>query len=287
MEYFLDIAKLFLIYSMLTISLNYLLGNVGIMYVGHIAFFAIGAYSVAVFTSVYLISPFLSILLGIIIASILSFSLGIVTARMSGHYLLIASLGICEIVRSLANNIKITGGAEGISISHKIIESLNISSSTQVTVMIIILFLLEIIFFYLLDKSPKGRIFKAVRDDKVLATIYGFSINKIKTEALVISGIWASIAGSLFAYYSQYIDPSSFTIMDSLILLVVIIIGGIGSLKGSLLGAALLIILPSLVRLIEIPIAVIAPLQQILMGIILIVLLIIKPKGIFGKVLLK
>lgn len=287
MEYLIDIAKLFLIYSMLTISLNYLLGNAGIMYVGHIAFFAIGAYSTAVLTMVYFTSPIIAVLVGLIIASLLSFFLGIVTARISGHYLLIASLGICEIFRSIVNNVKITGGAQGITVSQKIIVSTKITADTQITFLIVFFFLLEVIFFYYLDKSPKGRIFKALRDDKILVTLYGYSINKLKTEALIISGIWASIAGSLFAYFSQYIDPSSFTIMDSLILLVVIIIGGIGSIKGSLLGAALLIILPSVVRLIEIPVAVIAPLQQILLGIILIILLILKPKGIFGKVVLK
>jgi branched-chain amino acid transport system permease protein len=287
MEYILNLGTLFLIYSMLTISLNYLVSNTGILYVGHIAFYAIGAYSTAILISTFSFSPWIALIAGVVISVILAFFIGYLTSRVSGHYLLIASLGICEIVRSILNNSRFSGGAEGMVIKNAFIKSSVLSNNNLIMLVIFTLFCLEIMFYYFLNKSFKGKIFRALRDDPILITISGYSINKIKTEALIISAFWASIAGSSFAHYSQYIDPSSFTIMDSLILLIVIIIGGTGSLKGSILGAFFLIILPATVQLIRLPSTIIAPVQQIMFGIILIIILNFKPEGIFGKVKLK
>lgn len=287
MGFLIDITELFGIYVMLTISLNFLVGNLGVMYVGHIAFFAVGSYCTAVFSNSLGWYPPVAMLLGVCLSALISLTLGIVTTRLASHYLLIASLGACEIVRSIANNSKFTGGAEGILVPGHFLLPESVLSKFQVPIIILVFLALEIVFFYLLNKSPKGRLFYAVRDDSILLTMMGKSVNKLKIEALIISGIWASIAGSLFAHYSRYIDPTSFKVMDSLILLIAIMIGGIASAWGSVMAGGLLIIVPALIRFIQLPPSIISPMQQIIFAVILLVILRVKPKGITGKVLIK
>jgi branched-chain amino acid transport system permease protein len=287
MGFLIDIMELFGIYVMLTMSLNFLVGNLGVMYVGHIAFFALGSYCTAVLSTSLGWYPPLAMIIGIGLSIVISLILGMVTTRLASHYLLIASLGTCEIVRSIANNSKFTGGAEGILVPGSFLLPESVLAKFQVPILILVFLVLEIVFFNLLDKSPKGRLFNAVRDDSILLTMMGKSVNKLKVEALIISGIWASIAGSLFAHYSRYIDPTSFKVMDSLILLIAIMIGGIASYWGSVLAGVLLIIVPELIRFIQLPSSIISPMQQIIFASILLVILRVKPKGLTGKVLLK
>lgn len=287
MSYIIDILEYLSIYIILTVSLNFLVGNAGILYVGHIAFFAIGGYSTAILMNNFGFHPLLAMLIGILLSILITSLLGIITVRLEGHFLLIASLGICEIVRSFVNNSQFTGGAEGILVPGFILKTNIIPIQYQMLFMTIIFLTLELIFFILLDKSPKGRLFRAVRDDSILVTMLGKSVGKIKVEALIISCIWASIAGSLFAHYSRYIDPTSFTVMNSLMLLIAIMIGGIASLWGSVYAGMIIVVLPAIIRLIELPPNIIAPLHQILFSVILLFILKYRPKGISGKILLK
>ncbi len=281
-EFLFKISLLFCIYSMLTISQNFLLGKVGIVYIGHVVFFAIGAYTTVILITIFSFNSYLTILIAILFSIIISSGLGILTIRLSGHYLLLASLGTCEIVNSIINNSRITGGAEGILINNGINDQ-NIINYY----LIIILFVTQILFFLLLNKSPKGRIFRAVRDDEVTALLLGHSINKLKLEAIVISAIWASIAGSLYALYSNYIDPSSFTILESIAIFIVILIGGIGTIRGSLIGSFIMIVFPELLRFLNLPSTLIGPVRQLIIGVILIAIISYKPEGILGEYKLK
>jgi len=287
MGYLIDILEFLSIYIILAISLNYLVGNAGLLYVGQIAFFAIGGYTTALLSTNLGVNPLIAMLLGILLSILFTSLLGIITVRLEGHYLLIASLGICEIVRSFVNNSQFTGGAEGILVPGFILETKIIPGQYQMLFITILFLIIELIFFILLDNSPKGRLFKAVRDDSVLVTILGKRVSNIKVEALLISSIWASIAGSLFAHYSRYIDPTSFTVMNSLMLLIAVMIGGIASLWGSIYGGIIIVVLPALIRFIDLPSHIIGPLHRIVFGFILLLILRYKPKGISGKILLK
>lgn len=287
MYFILDILGLFGIFLILTISFNYYVGNTGVMFIGQIAFFAIGAYSSALFTHYFSLPPLIALFIGIIISVVFALGIGVLTIRLSGHYLLIASLGICEIVRSIANNSSFTNGATGMTVNNNLL-GLNLNlGGLDVSIGILFFLLIEITFYLLLNNSPKGKLFNAVREDSFLLTAFGKSVNKLKLEGLIISAIWASIAGSLYAYYSRFVDPSSFTVVESLLLFIGIIIGGVGSIRGSIVAAAILIILPVLIRFINIPTSVISPIQQIIFAIVLITILILKPKGIFGKIYIK
>lgn len=286
MAYVLDIAALFGVFVILVISLNYLVGNVGVLYVGHIAFFAIGSYSSAVLSQKVGLHPLLAMTFGIVLTAIFSLALGTVTVRLAGHYLLMASLGMCEIVRSALNNSQFVGGAEGTLAPGYLFSSDVGSPRLQIYLTIFLFVILQLVFFYLLDRSPKGRAFRAVRDDETLLLTVGRSVSRLKVQALVISASWASVAGSLFAHYFRYIDPSSFTVMDSLMLLIAIMVGGVGSFTGSVLACGLIIVFPAAIRLIELPATIVGPLHKILFAITLLLILKFKPKGLKGDVLL-
>jgi len=298
MDFYLEILGSVIIFAMLAVSLNYLIGNVGILSLGHYSFFAVGSYSTAIFiTNSNLIIkflpitisfvPILSIIVGLLITFIFSLIFGFATLRLSGHYLLIVTLGLCEIVRSVANNSVFAGAADGLSIESSLLPFVIVSQKVDLFSLMIMLLIAEVTIFYLLEKSPAGRLFKAVRDNPILLLSLGFNVNYLKIKAFIITSLWASLAGSLFALFRGYIEPNLFTVVNSLILLVGIIIGGVSSFKGSFLAAIIIVVIPALLRDVQLPNSIISPMHQILFALLILIILKFRPKGITGKVLLK
>jgi branched-chain amino acid transport system permease protein len=277
MGYFVDILELLGIFVLLTISLNFLVGNVGIFSLGHVGFFAIGAYSTAILSHYFSSNPLPGLLGGVCLSAGIALLLGAVTLRLSGHYLLIVSLGFCEIVRSIANNLAVTGGASGMVVN----------TNYPAPALIFFFLLLQLLFFHRLLKSPRGRLFYGVRDDSVLLTVLGKRANRLKLQAFIISGAWASIAGSLYAGYAKYIDPTSFTVQQSLLLFIGILVGGLADIRGSLLAAFILIAVPVLIRFIHLPATVISPMHQVVFALFVLFILKYKPEGLFGKIQLR
>ena len=130
--------------------------------------------------------------------------------------------------------------------------------------------------------SPFGRVLRGIREDEVAALAMGKNINKYKIVVFVVGAFFAGIAGSLYAHYITFIDPSSFTVMESIAILLMVVFGGMGSLAGSFVGAAVLVILPELLRFVGMPSSVAAPLRQMIYGLLLIVLMLKRPQGILG-----
>jgi branched-chain amino acid transport system permease protein len=131
--------------------------------------------------------------------------------------------------------------------------------------------------------SPFGRILRAIREDETAALAVGKNVNKYKIIVFAIGAFFAGIAGSLYAHYITFIDPSSFTVMESITILLMVVFGGMGSLSGSFIGAAVLVILPELLRFVGMPSSIAAPLRQMIYGLLLVVLMLKRPQGIVGK----
>jgi branched-chain amino acid transport system permease protein len=131
--------------------------------------------------------------------------------------------------------------------------------------------------------SPFGRVLRSIRDDEIASLSIGTNVNKYKLMVFVIGAFFAGIAGSLYAHYITFIDPSSFTVMESISVLLMVVFGGMGNLKGSFIGALILVIFPEILRLIGLPSSVAAPLRQMIYGLILIVLMLKRPQGIIGE----
>lgn len=285
MEYILHILILICIYSILSVSLNLLIGYAGILSVTHAAFYGIGAY-VAALMALNLHSPFLlNIFLAVIAAVILGAIVGIPSLRIKDDYFVIATFAFQIITFSILNNlVDFTGGPLGLpGIPQPVIFGIEISSHISYLILSGILAFIAYWFCRRVVQSPIGRILKALREDEVLTQSAGKNVTFFKVQVFMISAGVASLAGVLYATYITYIDPTSFTVMESILIISMVIIGGTGSLKGSVIGAVVLVALPELLRFVGMPNSIAANLRQILYGAALVGFMLWRPKGLIGE----
>jgi branched-chain amino acid transport system permease protein len=247
-------------------SLNLINGITGQFSLGHAGLMAIGAYVSAVFT-IFLHTPFIiSLIAGAGAAGILGFLIGVPTLRLEGDYLAIATLGMGEIIRICILNIPQVGGASGLS---------GIPNETTFPwlffSMIITLFVIKNILH-----SNKGRACLAVRENSIAAEAMGINITKTKVFAFTIASVFAGLAGALFSHYFGIAHPSSFTFMRSFDIMTMVVLGGLGSISGSIVGAVILTFITAAMQ--SYP-----EYRMIVYALLLIVLMLYRPNGIFGS----
>ena len=285
MEYFLHILVITGIYVILTLSLNLVVGYTGLAALGHAAFSCVGAYASSLLALNYGVSPWLGLLVGACVAAILGVFIGAPSLRLKGDYLAIATFGLGVIVYSVAKNwMSVTRGPMGLP-GIPGFSFFGIQLSSVWTYLILVAFFVFLTYFIIrrVVKSPFGRILRGIREDEVATLAMGKDVNKHKIMVFVIGAFFAGIAGSLYAHYITFIDPSSFTVMESIAILLMVVFGGMGSLGGSFVGAAILVIFPELLRFLGMPSSVAAPLRQMIYGLLLIVLMLYRPQGILGR----
>ncbi|MCK4655020.1 MAG: branched-chain amino acid ABC transporter permease [Candidatus Cloacimonetes bacterium] len=285
MTYLLHILIFIGIYIILSISLNLLAGYTGILSIGHAAFYGIGAY-VAALMALKLNSPFLlNIFLAIIASAIIGALVGIPSLRIKDDYFIIATFAFQIIVFSILNNlVSFTGGPMGLpGIPQPVILGIKISSHISFSILITILCAFTFYVSNKIVKSPFGRILKAIREDEIFAQSLGKNISAYKVKIFMISAGLAAIAGVMYATYITYIDPTSFTVMESIFIISIVIIGGAGNLWGSVLGAIVLVMLPEALRFIGLPNAVAANIRQMLYGGLLVAFMLWRPQGFIGE----
>jgi branched-chain amino acid transport system permease protein len=259
-----DVALLFV---MLALGLNVVVGYAGLLDLGYIAFFAVGAYTYALLASPQfdLHWPFLAILpLGALCAAFFGVLLGIPTLRLRGDYLAIVTLGFGEIIRIVLNNLNrpynLTNGPQGITL----IDPLNVSGASLAkthTVAGITLAPLHSYYFVFLacalisvfisvrlEDSRIGRAWVAIREDELAAAAMGINTRNVKLLAFAMGATFGGIAGGLFASFQGFISPESFTLLDSIMVLCMVVLGGMGNVAGVVLGALLLTALPEALR---------------------------------------
>lgn len=283
--YLIHILIIVVIYIILAMSLNLALGFTGLMNLGHIAFFGIGAYTSTLLTMAGI--PFiLSILLGGLLASIFGFILTKITNKLKGDYLAMATLGFSFVVYSvLLNWSSLTHGPIGIpGIPKPSIFGWHIQSNFSYLIFAILIATLIYFILKRITNSPYGKLLGAVRDDAIGAESLGKNVFRLKSQSMMISAFFAAIAGSLLAHYISYIDPSTFYLNDLIVIFTIVIVGGLGSLKGSIVAGILIIALPELLRFVDLPSAIIGTMRQMIYAVILIVILLYKPRGLFGKI---
>lgn len=283
MSYITHLATLSCIYIILAVSLNLVVGFTGMLNLGHAAFFAIGAYASALLTMAGV--PFLiAFPLSFIIAAIFGILIGIPSLRLRGDYLAIATLGFGEIIRAILKNwISLTRGPLGIPGIPKASMFGIKFGSENFLVLAVIVTIITIIVVYRLVHSPFGRVLRAIREDELSALSLGKNVHKYKLLALLIGAGFAGIAGSLYAHFSSLIDPSIFTLTETILILSMVIIGGLGSIMGSIIGAIMLVLLPEPLRFLQLPSTIIASVRQMLYSLLLILFMLYKPNGLFGE----
>jgi len=284
MSYILHIIIFFCLYSMLSLSLNLVVGLTGMFNLGHIAFFGIGAYCSVLLAFKGL--PFIvCMLLGALLAGIVGYLIGIPTLRLKGDYLAIATLGLGESIRSVFNNwMSLTRGPMGLpGIPKPTIFSLHIKTTESYLIFVLILFFLTYLIIEKLFRSPYGRILKGIREDEFAAEALGKDVFRFKLHALFLGCFFAGMAGSLYAHYISFIDPSTFTIQQTIFILIMVVLGGMGNNIGAILGAVIIISIPELLRFLDLPGPVTGALKQMIFSALLILLMLFRPGGILGR----
>jgi branched-chain amino acid transport system permease protein len=270
-----DVALLFV---MLALGLNIVVGYAGLLDLGYIAFFAVGAYSYALLASPQfdLHWPFIALLpIGALTAAFFGVVLGTPTLRLRGDYLAIVTLGFGEIIRIFLNNLNrpynITNGPQGITLidplqigNASLAKTHTIAGVTLASVhsyyFVFLAYAVVSIFISLrLENSRIGRAWIAIREDELAAAAMGINTRNVKLLAFAMGAIFGGVAGGLFASFQGFISPESFTLLDSIMVLCMVVLGGMGNVAGVVLGAVLLTALPEALRYA-------APLQQTLFG---------------------
>jgi len=285
MEYFLHILVIAGIYIILTLSLNLILGYTGLPALGHAAFSCVGAYASALLALTLGVSPWLGLLAGAVVAALLGVIIGFPSIRLKGDYLALATFGFAVIVYSIAKNwVGLTRGPMGLpGIPQFSIFGVQLSETWQYLIITAVLVFITYFVIHRVTNSPFGRILTGIREDEIATQAMGKNINKHKLLVFIIGAFFAGIAGSLYAHYITFIDPSSFTVMESITILLMVVFGGMGSLAGSFLGAAILVIFPEMLRFLGMPSSVAAPLRQMIYGLLLVLLMLWRPQGLAGK----
>ena len=253
----------------LATGLNLIIGFSGQFSLGHAGFMAIGAYATAIITqrmsseAGFLISMLVGVLIAIVIAAVIGTATFI---RLKGDYLAIATLGAAEIIRNVINNLKITGGAAGLYNIPQLCSWPTVYILVCVTTIILTNFI----------RSKDGRAIKAVREDEIAAEAMGINTTKWKLAAFVLGGATAAIAGSLHASFLQTISPSNFGIMESISILVIVVLGGVGSMTGTFVAAIVLGVLDTVLQSF-------GALRMVIYAIVLILIMIFKPSGLLGN----
>lgn len=285
MDYFVHIAILIGIYSILAVSLNLTVGFTGLLSITQAAFYGIGAYATAILLTTYGMNFFLSILVGILICAVVSFIIGFLLSRFNGDYFALGSFGFNIIVYSIFLNWQsLTRGPLGIpGISKPELFGIDFSENLAFLGLIAVFALAIYFISQFIVNSSFGRVLKAIREDEEAIQVFGYNTLFFKLTIFVIGATFASIAGSFFASYITYVDPSSFALSESIFILAIIILGGLANNKGAVLGAVCLIILPEMLRFVGFSSDIAAQMRQVTYGLILVLLMLYRPQGLLGE----
>jgi branched-chain amino acid transport system permease protein len=289
MAYFLHILILINIYIIIAISLNLIAGYTGILSIAHAAFYGVGAY-VAALLAVNYETPFLlNLIAAMAVSGIVAALVAFPSLRIHDDYLVIATFGFQMILFSIFNNwVSLTRGPLGIpGIPQPDIFGWHISSHIEFVLLTGVLAAMVYWLARRLVESPFGRVLKAIREDEIFAQSLGKNVTRYKILVFVIGGALSAIAGALYAHYVTFIDPTSFTILESIFMISIVIVGGAGSLLGSVVGAAVLIIIPEMLRFLGMPNAIAANMRQIFYGALLVIMMMFRPRGLVGEYELK
>ncbi len=273
--YLVDVGTLVLVYIMLGLGLNVVVGYAGLLDLGYAAFFAIGAYTTALLMTVYHVTFWLTLPVATFFTALSGVIIGTPTLRMRSDYLAIVTLGFGEIVRIAATNFTFTGGPEGVyGIPHPRIAGLILRTPQSMYWLGMAFAVFVLAGSYNLARSRLGRAWLAIREDEAAAQAAGIYPVYYKLMAYVLGAIFAGAAGSFFAVKLSAINPSSFTFIQSVTILMAVILGGMGSLPGVMLGAAVIVVLPEALRAFD-------QVRMFAFGIGLIVMMLLRPQGLW------
>ncbi len=292
-----DIATLILIYVMLGLGLNIVVGLAGLLDLGYVGFYAVGAYSYALLSHYYGLSFWMCLPIAGLMAAFFGFILGFPVLRLRGDYLAIVTLGFGEIIRILLRNMtELTGGPNGISniekptlfglsFERRAAEGMQTfheyfgvayNGINKVIFLYLIALLLVLLTLFVINRllrMPIGRAWEALREDEIACRALGMNPTVIKLSAFTLGAAFAGFAGSFFAARQGLVTPESFTFIESAIILAIVVLGGMGSQLGIILAAVVMILLPELMREFS-------EYRMLMFGALMVLMMIWRPQGL-------
>lgn len=272
------VATVIMIYALLTIGLNVVTGYTGMLSLGHASFFGIGAYTSAILAMRVELPWPLCLLGAAALTGAVSLLLALPTLRLQSDFLGLVTLAFGSFCTVLALNwVSLTGGPSGLpGVPNPRIGPLEIATGHQYYILIAVFLIVVYLVMRRVEASTVGRAWRAIRDDSMSAAAMGINVARYKILSFVVAGVIAGIAGSLFGSYLSLVSPTSFNLMQSLLIVEMVIIGGLGSLPGAVVGAAIFIILPEVFRSFEVY-------QDAFGGSLMVLAMIFRPQGLLGK----
>ncbi len=314
------IADLALLYVMLALGLNIVVGYAGLLDLGYVAFYAVGAYLFALMASPHLADTFaafaamfpeglhtslwLVIPLAALLAAFVGVLLGIPVLKLRGDYLAIVTLGFGEIIRIFLNNldhpVNITNGPKGVGQIDSVkvfgldlgkrleLFGFDIASVTLYYYLFLALVLVTIVVCYRLQDSRIGRAWMAIREDEIAAKAMGINTRNMKLLAFGMGASFGGVSGAMFAAFQGFVSPESFSLMESVMIVAMVVLGGIGHIPGVILGAVLLSALPEVLRYVAGPLQAMTDgrldasiLRQLLIALAMIIVMLLRPRGLW------
>jgi branched-chain amino acid transport system permease protein len=277
--YLLNVLVFVGIHTMLAVGLNLLLGFAGQISLGQAAFFGLGAYLSGILTTAHSVNPWLAMALAALTVGILAFFIGFPILKLKGHYLAMATLGLGIIAYIVFNEaVEFTGGPSGLSgIPNLSLGRIVFDSDIKNFYLIWTFTLITILLSLNLAHSRIGRALRAIHDSEVAARVVGINARLLKVQIFALSAFISTIAGSLYAHTMTFVSPASFGFNFSIELVTMVIIGGLGSIYGSFLGAAILTLLPEVLRAFQ-------DYDIVVYGLILILITMFMPGGLIRGV---
>ena len=278
-QYWMHVVNVCGIFAILTVSLNLLTGCTGLFSVGHVAFYGIGAYTSAILTTRFGIPVWLGFIAAGIMTALCSLILGLPTARLRGLYLAVATLAFGEIAYQLFVNWGVvTNGTKGIiGIPAPEFFGFSLSTYTRYYYLILAILVLAIVLVHNLLNSRMGRALLSIRGNEAAASAMGVNTTQYKIIAFMCSAFLAGVAGALYAHEVAYISPDTFKAAESTSVLAMMVIGGIGHIGGSVLGAIALTVIPELLRNF-------GDVRLVLYGLSIVAIVVLSPKGLGGLI---
>jgi branched-chain amino acid transport system permease protein len=268
------------IYLVLSSSFDLIIGYGGLISIAHPIFYAIGAYTAGLLAIVWHVPAIPAILAGGILAAFASVAMSLPAIRVTGDYLLIASIGFQLGVLQIIKNVEFTGGDAGLS---DIPPAISGPSRAPLFAAISLgLGVLVVLLIRWIVRGPYGAIITAMRDDELALRALGRNVTRIKVVILAVGSGLAGLAGGIYAFYYQYLSPSQFDVLQSAAILTMVVIGGMGTALGPVIGTFLLLGLPQAITFLQLPPSIMAPFQGILFCVLVLLFILLRPQGIIA-----
>jgi branched-chain amino acid transport system permease protein len=299
MDYLLHLIVYLGIYLIVALSLNLVVGYCGLLTLAHAGYYAIGAYTYAIISLTLGWDFIPAACTGALLAAVLSLAVSLPSWRLRGDFFVLASLAVQTLIASILYNwsstaaplgtwANLTNGPLGVTgIPGPTFFGISAASPLSMAIFTAVVSAMCALILWRLKISPWGRLLLIMRDDELAARGVGKNTRLAKVQAFAISGAMVAIAGSLYAAHVHYLDPSSASLDDSILMLSMVIVGGMGNFRGPIVGACSLVLLPEILRFLELPNSQAASLRLMIYGLLLVLFMHLRPQGIAGNYRMK